>query len=239
MSAARTRAWLELMRVSNLPTVVSNALTGAALGALPGAGAYPWRAFALAAPAVALLYVAGMATNDVIDAATDRAERPSRPIPSGRVSRAAAGWFAIVATVAALILLTIADWRAGVAGAGLALCSLAYNLTHRSFSGAVILMGGCRALAVVASMLAAGVPETLLPIALVCAILWMYVILISVIARSEAGNRSRVRIVVGMICAISLLDAIFLGVLGWWTQAGLAVLCFILAAIAQRRILGS
>jgi 4-hydroxybenzoate polyprenyltransferase len=226
------------MRVSNVPTVASNALTGVALGAA-GADVYPWRNFALAAPALVLLYIAGMATNDIVDASTDLVERPARPIPSGRVGRAAAGWFAMVATVLALALLATADWRAGVAGAGLALCSLAYNLTHRASPAAVVLMGGCRVLAVVAALLAVGPPREILPAALVGAILWVYIVMISVVARSEAGSRNRVRTVVAMICAISLLDAAFLGAMGWWTQAGVAVLCFLLATLAQRRILGS
>lgn len=238
MSSTRARAWLELMRVSNTPTVVSNALTGVALGAAPTAP-FPWRDFALAAPALVLLYIAGMATNDVIDAATDRDERPGRPIPSGRVSRAAAGWFALLATAVALVLLTVADWRAGVGGAALALGALAYNLTHRWHAASVVIMGACRALAVVTAALAVGAPRELLPLAIVSAILWVYIVLISIVARSEAGNRNRVRTVVAMICAVSLLDAAFLGVLGWWTQAAIAVLCFILAALAQRRILGS
>lgn len=239
MKAGRLRAWLELMRVSNTPTVVSNALTGGAIGA--SVGGYPWRAFALAAPALVLLYVAGMAANDVVDAAVDRQERPSRPIPSGRLPRGAAGWFAVVATAVALVLLTCAGWRAGVWGAGLAICSLAYNVTHRWTSASVVLMGGCRSLAVVTAAYAAGhVTESeTWKLAAVAGGLLVYVILISMVARNEAGDRKRVRIVVGMVCAISLIDAAVLGVLGWWAPAGLAVGCFIAAAWGQRRILGS
>jgi hypothetical protein len=60
-----------------------------------------------------------------------------------------------------------------------------------------------------------------------------------VIARGEAGNRRRIRLVVALVCGISLLDAAWLAALGWWPQAGLAVVCFVLALAGQRRVLGS
>jgi 4-hydroxybenzoate polyprenyltransferase len=196
---------------------------------------------ATAAAALVLLYAAGMATNDVVDAAVDRVERSRRPIPSGRLSRSGAGVFAAVATAIALALLAALDWRAGAAGAGLALCSLAYNLTHRLSAASVVLMGGCRALAVVTAALATGpVPgDARWTLAAAAGGLWAYVVLISVVARAEAGDRRRVRVVVAMLCAISLLDAGWLAALGWWPQAGAALACFALAAWGQRRILGT
>ena len=39
-----------------------------------------------------VLYAAGMALNDLFDLEIDRAERPARPLPSGRVSPAFAAW---------------------------------------------------------------------------------------------------------------------------------------------------
>lgn len=237
-SSVARRAWLELMRISNAPTVVSNALTGCAL-AVQADAAYPWRAFALAAPALVLLYIAGMATNDVIDAATDREERPSRPIPSGRLSRAAASWFAMLATVAALALLTAADWRAGVAGAGLAACALLYNITHKLSAATIVLMAGCRSLAIITAACSMGGPSDWATMLTVAGLLGMYVIALSAVARGEAGSMKRVRIVVAMVCAISLIDAAVLAVLGRFIPAGIAVACFLLAAWGQRRILGS
>lgn len=239
MNGSRLRAWLELVRISNAPTVASNALTGCAIGA--GGAVFPWGVWGVVAPALMLLYVAGMATNDVADASVDRAERPGRPIPSGRVSRAAAGWFAAAATAVALVMLAALDWRAGAAGAGLALCSLAYNLTHRLSAASVVLMGACRALAVVTAAIAPGrfPDDALWTLVAAAGGLWVYVVLISVVARAEAGDRRRVRVVVAMLCAISLLDAAWLAALGWWTPAGVALVCFVLAAWGQRRILGT
>jgi hypothetical protein len=42
-----------------------------------------------------------------------------------------------------------------------------------------------------------------------------------------------------MVCAISLIDAGVLAVLGRFVQAGIAVGCFVLAGWGQRRVLGS
>jgi 4-hydroxybenzoate polyprenyltransferase len=238
VSSPRVRAWLELLRVSNAPTVVSNALVGCAL-AVQGDAAFPWRAFAFVAPALVLIYVAGMATNDVVDAATDAVERPGRPIPSGRLSRGAAGWFAVIATCVALALLAAADWRAGAAGAGLSLCALLYNITHRLSAATVVLMAGCRSLAIVTAACATGGPPEWSRVLIVAGVLGAYVIALSGVARGEAGNRKRIRIVVGMVCAISLIDAVVLGALGRFAEAGIAAGCFVVAAWGQRRVLGS
>ena len=69
--------WLQLARVSNTPTVVSNSVAGAL--AVPDAGAV-----AVVAGAMALFYTAGMILNDLLDLEVDRASAPSgrcRPAP--------------------------------------------------------------------------------------------------------------------------------------------------------------
>jgi 4-hydroxybenzoate polyprenyltransferase len=240
--SARVWAWLEVMRISNAPTVVSNALTGCAIGAGGvAAGVFPWSTWALVAPALVLIYVAGMATNDVLDAGVDRVERPGRPIPSGRVARSAAATFAVVATGAAIGLLSCISWHAAASGGVLALCALAYNTLHKRSALTVAIMGGCRALAVATAAVAAGwwFGAPAVKLVVVCAVLWAYIVLISLVARAEAGSRRRVKVVVSMLCAIALLDAGVLAVLGWWAPAGVAVACFGLSAWAQRRVLGT
>jgi 4-hydroxybenzoate polyprenyltransferase len=244
MSAGRVLAWLQLARASNFPTVVSNALTGCALGGAAVTVAenrapYPWAAFGLAAPALVLIYAAGMAFNDFLDAAIDQRERPGRPIPSGRISRTGALVLAGIATIAALALLAAAGSPALGAGAVLVVCAALYNLTHHLHPASVVLMGACRALALVTGATAAGWPPDWTRLVPIAAILWLYVIGLSIIARREAGSPRRIRLVILMVCAISLLDAAFLGALLRWPHALLAIACFLVAAGAQRRILGS
>jgi 4-hydroxybenzoate polyprenyltransferase len=77
-----------MLRISNAPTVVSQVFAGAAVGwyALPFGTAIPLGPLVLVVVGVLMSYLAGMVLNDVCDARVDAAERPERPIPSGRVS---------------------------------------------------------------------------------------------------------------------------------------------------------
>ena len=101
------RALLELCRISNLPTVWSNATVGSLAGYLawlrtdtpnheyhiPYLLNHPEYLIAIPfAPAliISMLYCAGMVLNDYWDRHIDAKERPQRPIPSGRVSLNAA-----------------------------------------------------------------------------------------------------------------------------------------------------
>jgi 4-hydroxybenzoate polyprenyltransferase len=80
---SRRHAFAQLMRLPALPTALADVGLGAfAAGALPG----HWFSWLLAALASACLYTAGMVFNDFFDVEQDRRERPSRPLPSGRVS---------------------------------------------------------------------------------------------------------------------------------------------------------
>ncbi len=236
-SAGRPAAWLELWRVSNTPTVVSNAITGCALAA--GSGPFPWRAFGWAAPALVLIYVAGMALNDVLDAAVDRVERPGRPIPSGRVSRGAAAGFVVAADAAALALLAVLGWPAVAMGGALVLCATLYNVVHRAHRASVVLMGGCRGLAVIVAASAVAWPLDWGRVVPVAGLLALYVVSLSVVARAEAGRPGRIRLVVALVCGISLVDAAVLLALRGWPEALAAVGCFALALAAQRRVVGS
>ena len=87
---------LRLGRVSNLPTVWTNALAGAVLasGGAPDPGAT-----LMAALALTLFYEGGMWLNDAFDADIDARERANRPIPMGEIGRNAvfAGGFAMLA----------------------------------------------------------------------------------------------------------------------------------------------
>ncbi|MDZ4288309.1 MAG: UbiA family prenyltransferase [Prosthecobacter sp.] len=136
------RPWLELARASNLPTVWTN-VTAAWL--LAGGGWQDWRLGWLVL-AGSLLYTGGMILNDAADVKFDREHRQERPIPSGRVSVAAA-W------TVGLGMMVAGCWLGmGVAGASawitlaLAAAILFYDLYHKPWAGAVWVMGSCRVL---------------------------------------------------------------------------------------------
>ncbi|MGW7369850.1 SCO3242 family prenyltransferase [Streptomyces sp. NPDC054841] len=95
----RLKAWAELLRVSALFTVPGDALAGAA-----SVGLRANRGTALAIGSSLCLYEAGMALNDWADRDEDAVDRPHRPIPSGRISPAAALAAAGALTAAGLAL---------------------------------------------------------------------------------------------------------------------------------------
>jgi hypothetical protein len=97
---------LRLGRVSNLPTVWTNALAGIAL-----AGVSPWHWATLpAAAGLSLTYVGGMYLNDAFDRGIDAQERPDRPIPAGQAdpNTVFAIGFGLLLGGAALLLLGLA-----------------------------------------------------------------------------------------------------------------------------------
>ncbi len=152
-------AWLRLGRVSNLPTVWSNALAGTVV-----AGGDPWSAATLlVALALSLLYVGGMYLNDAFDHAIDARERPGRPIPSGEVAPETvfAAGFALL--LLGLLALAGALARPGedaglaamVAGIALAGAIVFYDWNHKGNPLSPVLMGLCRVLAYVTAGLAA------------------------------------------------------------------------------------
>jgi 4-hydroxybenzoate polyprenyltransferase len=143
---AMLRAWLELARISNLPTVWTNVTTG---WLLAGGG---WEArLGWLLLGGSLLYTGGMILNDAADVKFDREHRQERPIPSGRVSSGAA-W------MVGLAMLLLGAFGASAAGgatwssvAALVACILFYDLYHKPWKGAVWIMGLCRVLLVIMS----------------------------------------------------------------------------------------
>jgi len=174
VSTGRARAWLEIMRISNLPTVISNAIAGTVLGVIvriieDGIGSATWigatplrtdgeapspAAMVAAIVAPALIYIAGMVLNDAFDAAIDAEERPARPIPSGRLKRshAFAAGFGLLATAIALSTMLVP--AAFLATFVLCVAVIAYDRFHSRSIGSTLLLALCRALASLIPMLA-------------------------------------------------------------------------------------
>jgi hypothetical protein len=157
---------LRLGRVSNLPTVWTNTLTGIVLagGAVGGPHTLPLLL------ALSLFYVGGMYLNDAFDARIDAVERPERPIPSGAISARAvfAAGFAMLALGAVLLFWT-GVWP-GLAGLALGGAIVLYDWHHKDNPLSPALMGLCRVLVYLAAGLAFAVPPP--------AILWLAALLL-------------------------------------------------------------
>jgi hypothetical protein len=149
---------LRLGRVANLPTVVSNVLTGAALSTL---APEPWLLAAFSC-AMALFYVGGMYLNDAFDRDWDARNRPERPIPSGAVRAATVFAAGFAMLLAGLVLTTAISYGngGGVWGllGALALGALivTYDFHHKGNALGPLLMGGCRVLVYVTVALSLG-----------------------------------------------------------------------------------
>ena len=166
MTSAR-RAWLEITRLSNLPTVLSGVVVIIAMrwthGYVPG-GLWLLPAMLVA---MACLYAAGFILNDVFDREVDRIERPGRPIPSGRVRLGSAIRVAILAIIGGLVVIAHADgvmlglviqnaapWGL-LSGAVLVALILLYDRFHLASSWSVLIMGGCRSMVYMTCLLVA------------------------------------------------------------------------------------
>ena len=166
-----------LGRVSNLPTVWSNVLAGAALA---GAGVEPF-VIGLLLLAMSLVYTAGMFFNDVFDREFDRRHRPDRPIPAGEATTVGVTLGGSAMMLAALALLAYqvtlsaqAGWLAVIAGALLCLLVLLYDFRHKGNPFGPLLMGSCRAMVYITVALAVSSGLSLpLVIAALCLGAWV------------------------------------------------------------------
>jgi 4-hydroxybenzoate polyprenyltransferase len=175
---------LKLGRVSNLPTVWTNVLTGTVLAA--GAGA-PWR-MGLVILAMSLFYVGGMYLNDYYDRFVDARERPQRPIPGGEISESLVRAFGLAMLGIGVAAMAATGTAAAVLGAGLALAIVGYDIFHKGNPVAPVVMGLCRALVYFGAAAAAsgGVPTEVMIAAVA---LLAYVAGLTYAARQESFDR--------------------------------------------------
>lgn len=146
----RWRVYLQLGRVSNLPTVWTNTLAGLIL-----AGGTPQTQTLL--PLVASLtffYTGGMFLNDAFDHRYDREIRPERPIPSGSIGAAEVYALGFLQLALGEALLALPALTAGappapeamLGGLALGLVIVYYNYRHKSDPLSPLVMALCRAL---------------------------------------------------------------------------------------------
>jgi len=178
------RTYLALGRVSNLPTVWTNAVAGAYLsGAAPSA-----RTVVLTAVALSFAYTGGMFLNDAFDREIDARERPERPIPSGAIGAAhvfAVG-FGLLAAGSLLVLFvthTLAPFAWSLA---LAATIVLYDAWHKTNPLGPLVMAACRALAVIVAASAAG-GEITKPVACGAAALLAWVVGLTYVAKKEGA----------------------------------------------------
>ena len=183
---------LKLGRVSNLPTVWTNALAGAVLAGAGGFGAE----FAVMLAAFSLFYVGGMFLNDAFDAEIDARERPARPIPAGEIGRGAVFAYGFALMAVGVVLLAwigfafeprTGPWPA-LGGLALAGTITFYDAYHKNNPLSPVVMGLCRVLIYVSAGLcyAVAFPSAL---ALGSALMLCYLIGLTYVAKQENLER--------------------------------------------------
>ena len=183
---------LKLGRVSNLPTVWTNILTGLVLA---GGSLVDPRTLPLLV-ALSLFYIGGMYLNDAFDAELDAVERPERPIPSGRVSRGtvlALGFAMLAAGILLLAWIGLAleggtgFWPA-LSGLALGAAIVFYDWYHKANPLSPVVMGVCRMLVYLTAGLCfvVPVPASLL---LSAGVLLCYLIGLTYVAKQETLGR--------------------------------------------------
>lgn len=215
------RAWLDLARAGNFPSVASNVLAALALSSAdvrvwPSAGL-----FALAVVAGCLVYAGGATFNDVADAAFDERHRPERVIPRQIVTREVAAWGAALEMALGLGLLVAARGSLKWALA-LAATILTYDWIHKRWIGSVVLMAGCR---VLLALSVASLPAHAVRPAFLWWVgsLFVYIVALSLLARWEyqpgAPAAKLGRMVGRLLAFIPLVDALALAIAGAWLPA--------------------
>ncbi|MDG2123288.1 MAG: UbiA family prenyltransferase, partial [Verrucomicrobiales bacterium] len=180
------KAMLELGRVSNLPTVVTNCL--AAWVVMSGGSAEIGAVLWWLCGGACLMYVGGTALNDAFDVGFDREHRKERPIPSGRVTEKgvwAGGGLAMAAGAALMIFMGGSDPAYVLALAG---AVIFYDYIHkRSWVGPWV-MGLCRFLLFVAVASAIGDGSRFVAVMTVAGMVGLYVVGLTFAAKGESGG---------------------------------------------------
>jgi 4-hydroxybenzoate polyprenyltransferase len=160
----------------------------------------PTRDFSLLLVASSGLYLAGMVFNDVFDRKIDAAERPNRPIPSGRVSLGAAIRFGAALLVVGVVAAATVGKQSTIVAGLLVGAIFLYDGVLKSTPLGPLAMGACRFLNVMLGASTAldpiaGAPSVssvwALPQLHVALALGIYITGVTWFARKEAGVSSR------------------------------------------------
>ena len=146
----------QLTRPANLITAVADILAGIALSGFLINGYLTY--FDLQ-PVILLcistigLYGGGVVMNDVFDAELDKAERPERPIPSGRATKAEAVSLAIILFIAGVICAAALGTVSALFAGSIVIFALLYDkFAKPHFFWSPLLMGICRGLKLLLGM---------------------------------------------------------------------------------------
>ena len=202
-------AYFQLMRLPAVFTAMSDII----LGFLLTHGSFsPAVSFALLLVASASLYLSGMVFNDVFDRKVDAAERPSRPIPSGRISTQKAATLGGLLMLAGVGAAQTVGTQSLIVASLLVVAVLGYDMLLKNTFLAPLMMGICRFLNVMlgASAVAREINLWVKPQLRIAAALGLFIVGLTWFARMEAKDSHRGHLIGGLLVINSGL-----GTLAW------------------------
>ncbi len=216
MNAGKLQAVLQLCRIPNVFTAMSNVVAGVVLAR---GGDFHLGDLSVVA-ASALLYLAGMVLNDYFDRDVDAVERPQRPIPSGRISANFALILGSALIVFAALLLRGLSEQVQITGIALSAAILAYDINLKKTPLGAPSMGLCRTLNVLLGFAVVPWPASwmwVLPVGL-----GFYTAVITYLARDEVVGSAieRSRATAHMMLALFIVFLVFASVLTPAQQVG-------------------
>lgn len=217
----KIKPFIELCRVSNLPTVWTNVLAAILLTGEK----ISWINFTVLATSISLFYSGGMCLNDIFDAPVDMMNKRFRPLPSGRVSMKQAYALTGVLFAAALLLLILIPFKkAFYPGVILLGIIIVYDKFHKARPLSVLLMAACRFMIFILCAIAqSGIVGHFVLYA--ASIQFAYTLSISIVARYE--NTKKIPfifpVIPVMIACMSLIDGIVMAIIvsPAWVTAGI------------------
>ena len=195
---SKVLTYAQLVRLPNVFTAFADICLGilasTASSSFNDTGSW-WLQAACTLLASGCLYSAGMVWNDYFDLQLDRRERPSRPLPSGRITRSAAARLGVILLAAGLLLAALAGilapaWDPSsllLATALTGMILLYDGWLKRTWAGPLG-MGGCRFLNVLLGLALSAILVSGLHLA---AIVGIYIVGVTWFARTEAVQSRR------------------------------------------------
>lgn len=224
------QTFLKLGRVSNLPTVWTNAVAGAVLAGNPSLPT-----ILVVGIALTLFYTGGMWLNDAYDAEIDAQERKNRPIPMGEIAVGtvfAAGYGMLAAGI---VLAFSFGVMAGLAGIALAVAVVLYDWLHKHTVLSPVIMGVTRFFCYILAALA--VAQITGPVIFGALGLAAYIVGLTYAAKQEAYDRldrawPLMVLIVPLIYALAQAGGNILGLVIW---AGLLAVVAVALRLLFRR----
>jgi 4-hydroxybenzoate polyprenyltransferase len=184
------RDYLVLIRIPNLFTSPSNVIVGfSQLVLLNNAN---WATLLILILTSLLLYTVGIVLNDYIDRQIDRRERPTRPLPSGRISARSALVVVVVATLSSVLAAAYVSSFTLIIVLTIIGTIIAYDCWFKSSTFGHIVMALSRVLNIVLGFspllfLPFSNNNDLIRITVILASMFIYVFTISYLSKFETG----------------------------------------------------